>query len=1705
MISKIATVCTHSTENRTVDSRPLNVDAIYLAALECASVEDRDAYLDAACGENTVLRRRVVQLLEASANLGSFLDSPAPELSLTVDHSPLAQVGARIGSYKLLERIGEGGMGAVWMAEQLEPVRRRVALKVIKPGMDSRQVIARFEAERQALSLMDHPNIAKVLDAGTTENGLPYFVMELVKGQSITTYCDQHRLSPRERLELFRPVCHAIQHAHQKGIIHRDIKPSNVMVAEYDGQPVAKVIDFGVAKAVHQPLTEKTMFTGLGQIIGTLEYMSPEQARVNQLDVDTRSDIYSMGVLLYELLTGTTPFERKRLHEAALDEVLRIIREEEPPRPSARLSSGQKLAEIATNRQTEPTRLSTLVRGELDWIVMKALEKDRNRRYETANGLAMDIERYLADAPVLACPPSTIYRLRKFARHYRGVLAVSVSALLLLLALAISSTVAASWFRQLAQQNAELVGEKERALEQAMLAEQAAIAARDEEQGLRNEAVAQRDRANVNARRARLAVDEYLSKVTEAELLSAPGLQPLRMQLLTAALRFYGELFEEQGDDLSLQTELAAAQYRIGQIYTELGKVKLATAAYDNAIERLLALLDDGDIIDSNEVLSILAGAYLALGRYEECIATCQRVSSVSTEPAVKRTLASAYQRLALRMCNAGELATGLELYLQAFAINQSLVEQFPEEAAYHAELADTLNSVGVVLRGQGKKEDSLQIHLQAGDCIDTACRLAPHSILWGRLQVRIHQNIGFMQVMQGNLEASLRGYQRQVSASQRLVHQNPAAIDLRGIHYKALLRLARHQDRLGLTDEADLSRRSASDLLAGAEGATPEEQFELATIHASLATPVNEQAPNNMDTINADDRQRQAEWAMQALLRAAISGWSDAVALRDSRSLDVLRGRADFQDLERRIEALAASKPIAGETSPTALDDQKEDFKVTHEQPDALKYQQLLATVQHSIGLIQAKLKQSDEARASFDKAESLLLEIIARRGKISYQNLEPTLRLSVLEAQHSLGKVHWDNQRFPEAHRTWQEVMEELGRLSNENPANEHFLRSVGRLERDIGDHYGQIGLWPLAAVHADHNARQRRVSAPLWDIRFAVLLLKTPQADAFTGYCRLLVERMRPALKKYEVSWEQWMLLWVLGAVYPDDVHLDELLPDPRIHASTSRAYWFGYARALILFRAGRLEVAKSTLAEALTSTGATNSVQYLKVLMLVDAGENQAAVRLLAEAEWAYRQSFQRVLSGKASTLPSELQWGSGEFWWELVHLQCLRAEAISKLRGSPAPPDGWQHLLQARGYRQIGELELAEQELTAAVAAAPDDMDIWLARAKLFDLWREPQRAEADAQRVAKLATSSKQLLQLAAWRFARGDTQLAEEEFETLRSQSPGYARAPFTAQTALIKQSECAQAWGIPVEFDNSLGMSLRLIPPGEFMMGVPEAENKMIVNSASIFESDRQPLSNNPAPHKVFLPWPFYLGQFEVTHGQFQQFVKATGYRTVAERSGMGGWSFSNSQVKEWVRRPEHIWSNPGPWQPDKDNPVSHISWADAEAFCAWLSQREGRRYRLPTSARWEFACRAGTMEGTYASGSETLEDLAWFVEGNVSGPQVVGRKLANPFGIYDMLGNVWEICADGYHPDRIEPLVLRIDPQVTCVTPVRVIRGGAWYRPKFPWCHAGVPIMIQEDITDSGVGFRIAIDLDNLTPEEVQIAWPKHPPKGDVNVLE
>src|SRR5580704_5513063 len=513
------------------------IKTVFGHAVEIEDPTARAAYLERACGANPQFRAEVEALLQAHQNAEGFLKKPPVQNVATfVDISDLDAEGTTIGPYKLLERLGEGGMGVVFMADQHAPVRRRVALKIIKPGMDTREVLARFDAERQALALMDHPNIARALDAGVTDSGRPYFVMELVRGVPITDYCDQNNLAVHERLALFVDVCRAVQHAHQKGVIHRDIKPSNILITLLDGRPVPKVIDFGVAKAINQQLTEETLFTRFAEMIGTPLYMSPEQAEMSSLDIDTRSDIYSLGVLLYELLTGTTPFDKNRLKKAAYDEIRRIIREEEPAKPSTRISSlGEKSAAVAARRHADPNRLSQLLRGDLDWIVMKALEKDRTHRYETASGLAMDVERHLADEPVLACPPSAVYRFAKFARRNRVAFTTSIVVLAAILAgtvVSVTQAIRATSAERLAESRLQAEAAARADAERASKAEAAQRQIAEEE----------RQQAEANLKRARQAVDRYFTRVSQSKLFDLPTLMPLRKELLEDAARYFQTL-----------------------------------------------------------------------------------------------------------------------------------------------------------------------------------------------------------------------------------------------------------------------------------------------------------------------------------------------------------------------------------------------------------------------------------------------------------------------------------------------------------------------------------------------------------------------------------------------------------------------------------------------------------------------------------------------------------------------------------------------------------------------------------------------------------------------------------------------------------------------------------------------------------------------------------------------------------------------------------------------------------------------------------------------------------------------------------------------------------------------------------------------------------------------------------------------------------
>jgi serine/threonine protein kinase/tetratricopeptide (TPR) repeat protein len=531
-------------------------------------------------GENPALEEYVERRPDLACQIRDLLSAALameqPGAGLTFDFTPEKErVGAMIGRYKLLQRIGEGGFGVVYMAEQQHPIQRKVALKVIKPGFDTKQVIARFEAERQALALMDHENIAKVLDAGATDSGRPYFVMELVHGLPITQFCDENELPPRERLELFVLVCRAVQHAHTKGIIHRDLKPTNVLVTLQDGVPVPKVIDFGVAKATGQQLTEKTLFTHFAQMVGTPLYMSPEQAEMTSVDVDTRSDVYSLGVLLYELLTGTTPLDKERLKRSAFDEVRRLIREEEPPRPSTRLSTlGDQAKTISARRKCDPPQLGRLMRGELDWIVMKALEKDRRLRYETATGLALDIERYLRDDPVEACPPSAGYRLRKLVRRYRlpiGMAAVFLVMLTLASIVSIWQAIRATRAeRQVVQQR-----------------DQVEAALRQQEHALR-EAEAQRQRAEENFRQARIAVNDLVLWPALGREGQLPD--PVRNKLVEVAIKYYTSLGDASSTDPSMQYDAAIGQRTLGFLLKGTGDLRGSEELLRRSISTLEAL-----------------------------------------------------------------------------------------------------------------------------------------------------------------------------------------------------------------------------------------------------------------------------------------------------------------------------------------------------------------------------------------------------------------------------------------------------------------------------------------------------------------------------------------------------------------------------------------------------------------------------------------------------------------------------------------------------------------------------------------------------------------------------------------------------------------------------------------------------------------------------------------------------------------------------------------------------------------------------------------------------------------------------------------------------------------------------------------------------------------------------------------------------------
>jgi eukaryotic-like serine/threonine-protein kinase len=621
--------------------------------------DQRANYIKAASGGDAALEQCVQALIEARLEAGTVPEPavPQPRGTIAISLPPSEKPGDRIGPYKILQLIGEGGCGMVYMAEQEHPVRRRVALKVIKLGMDTRQVVARFEAERQALALMDHPHIARVLDAGATDTGRPFFVMELVRGIRITDYCDQNNLSTNQRLELFIQVCRAIQHAHQKGIIHRDIKPSNILVTLHDGVPVPKVIDFGIAKAIDQRLTDKTLFTQFEQFIGTPAYMSPEQAEMSGLDIDTRADIYSLGVLLYELLTSRTPFDPKELLAAGLDAMRRVIREQEPPKPSTRLSTmlAGDLTTVAKQHHAPPPKLIHLIRGDLDWIAMKALEKDRTRRYETASGFAADIERFLTNEPVVARPPSSLYRLQKLVRRNRlAFAAAGAVSLSILIGLVVST-----WMF-VREKGARRLADRE-----ASRSQQVALFLEDMLKGVGPSVALGRDTTLVR---------EILDKTV-------------------------GRLTTDLKNQPEVQAELCNT---IGEVYRALGQLKKAEEMHRDA-RTLQGKVTGSKRADVATSLTDLAFVLRDQGKLAEAESLQREALELrrklygNEHPEVALSLNS----LALVLRSQGKLAEAERLHREALAMQKKLLGN------EHLSVATSLNNLALALRDQGKLADA--------------------------------------------------------------------------------------------------------------------------------------------------------------------------------------------------------------------------------------------------------------------------------------------------------------------------------------------------------------------------------------------------------------------------------------------------------------------------------------------------------------------------------------------------------------------------------------------------------------------------------------------------------------------------------------------------------------------------------------------------------------------------------------------------------------------------------------------------------------------------------------------------------------------------------------------------------------------------------------------------------------------------------------
>ncbi|MDX1929101.1 MAG: protein kinase [Pirellulaceae bacterium] len=1008
-------------------------ETIFQEALTRSAAE-RAHFLDQACSGQPLLRAAVEALLVAHEKPSNLLDKPPGNLAATLDSEPAgpdsvdreagipktlgaqdppvtrtgtadyrrhAVAGMVIGGrYTLQEKIGEGGMGEVWVAKQTEPIKRKVALKLIKTGMDSRAVVQRFEQERQALALMDHTNIARVLDGGITPTGQPFFVMELVNGLPLTQFCDEMKLTPKERLELFVPICQAVQHAHQKGIVHRDLKPANILVTMIDGKPIPKVIDFGVAKATSGKLTEETMSTGFGAVVGTLEYMSPEQAGFCGEDIDTRADIYSLGVILYELLTGLRPLDGKRLRKAAMTEMIRIIREEEPSKPSTRLSTDKSLPSLAAARHIEPRRLTALLRGELDWVVMKCLEKHRERRYETANGLARDIQRYLADEVVEARPPSTGYRLQKFIRRYKGQ---AIAACLVLLALvggvvgtSIGMVLARRANLALADKNAELAEE------------QAKVQARFE--------------------LAQQAIATFHTGVSEDALLANEQFEDLRTKLLKEAARFYGDLeklLKGQVDSKSRKL-LAEGYFQLGGLTKSIGDQPAALVVHRKALDLRRELASDpGANVETQLAVPIsLREVGLLLddtGEPAEAIKAWkeQRDVSLALEPissngAAKELAALANNSLGFHFVRTSRLAEAQVCYENALSLFQELAAGDPTNIQFLAGLAQTHLNLGNLLRDNNSLAEALAAHERA---LTIRQRLASENPSVTRFQTDLSASlvsVGFLLFRLGRTEESLAAYQNALRIRQKLADAQPAVNKLKSnvaeSHYWIASVLSHTNQPEGAVEEYQKALAIQQRLTDANPTVTNFQQSLAMTL-----SRFGDQLAKNGQPTEAIAAYQKAMAVMQKLVDAnpTLTDFQFTLSITESALSHLL-----FH-MGRTLESLATFHQARNRLQ-----------KLVDSNPTVTRFQAQLGRVQNYIGYIFARTGQPAEGLVACEQG------LVLRRKLADTNPTTPSFRTELASSYNTIGRIYASQGRFAEAFDTFESGLSLRQKLVVEYP---------------------------------------------------------------------------------------------------------------------------------------------------------------------------------------------------------------------------------------------------------------------------------------------------------------------------------------------------------------------------------------------------------------------------------------------------------------------------------------------------------------------------------------------------------------------------------------------------------------------------------------------------------------------------------------------